>query len=269
MKFVLVYVDAENVNACEVDHYMDFIKGQCTDGEMVKGKFYGAYGVISDSMRACYGHGMEFVETSSIITGQKNITDMKLTVDCIADALLFYRDSLSKVYILSKDCDFTPLIYKLAGQGIEVAAPLYDVSKRHLTLGDLNVRLKELDYNPIVNGAAAFENQFSCLRGMLGQEFSDDMIDSYLEHKRKKFFQSISVMCSQKQLEEMQEVPVREFCFADVARAMRTKLESIAKQYTIKYYGFSFKDREMGYFVQEYLRGNGFTEKEAKECIAS
>lgn len=254
MKMILVYVDAENVGVEEINFWMNQIKGECASDELVAGKFYGSYEQIRETMQVCYEHGMDYVETSSLVGNKKNISDMKLVVDCVTDALVLYQNKVSKVVILSKDCDFTPLVYKLKGSGIEVVSPLYSMINRSLTMGDLNVALRNLDYNPVLDGHSALFNQFSRIRGLVDESFSDKLIDSFLLRRQNRFIKAIRLLCSPEQSAKLHEVSVREFSFKTVMDVVGGDLEQICQIYVMKFFGFNYKDSEVGAIIEGYRK---------------
>ena len=254
MRMVLIYADAENAGVSEIDFWVNQIKEDCASDELAIGKFYGCFDQIKETMQICYEYGMEYVETSSLIGSRKNISDMKLVVDCITDALVLYQNKVSKVVILSKDCDFTPLIYKLRGSGIDAVSPLHSLVNRHLTVGDLNIALRDLQYNPVLEGHSALFNQYARIRELVDESFSDKLIDSFLLKRQKRFIKAIGLLCTPEQTEKLHQVPVREFSFKSVMAIVTDDVEKLCQIYVMKFFGFNYKDSEVASIIDEYVR---------------
>lgn len=256
----MVYVDAENICVSELSYHVKSVKDALLDDEVLSGKFYGNTNISPEVMRFCYESGFDYVETSSLVAGHKNVADMKLVVDCITDAVTI--STKKSILLLSRDCDFTPLIYKLRSLDIQVEAPLMNSYTRNFTIGDLNLRLEQLGFNPTLKGKEAFKNQMCNIRKLVGKEFSDDTIVAYLNRKKRKFIQSIAIKCNSAQQALLSDIPVELFCFGDVIKYTNIaenseELINAARLYTLKFFGVSFKDKDIEYFVKSYIRELG------------
>ncbi|MCM1172506.1 MAG: NYN domain-containing protein [Clostridium sp.] len=149
MDKVLFYVDAENVSKSQVDMFMaDAMKltGNC--GDFV-GKFYGARAALNSLIEYYLNLGLEYVETSVLTTKKKNLTDMKMVVDCLYDVLCTYSGHLKAVYVLSNDCDFNPLVYKLKSLGIPITFAAVDSFNCISTLNELSHYLTARGFFPV------------------------------------------------------------------------------------------------------------------------
>ena len=147
----LVYVDAENISKEDFTQVLTEARQMACVGS-VTGKFYGNRDVIGEMLNIGYNGGFEFIETSSIVRSRKNVTDMKITVDCITDVMDWIAQGLSvadlTVHLVSGDCDFVPLIYKLRGLGLQVELPISVSGMEEKTLADLEAALKQAQYDP-------------------------------------------------------------------------------------------------------------------------
>lgn len=254
MKKTLVYVDAENISPCEADYWLRYIREDANPDEIVIGKFYGNGRLIAAVMQICYDNGFDYVETSSMLSGQKkNITDMKITVDCLFDALVSYRGEVSKVIVLSKDCDFTPLIYKLRGSSVNVEVPLYDAEDRVFTVGDLNAKLHEMGFNPIYKGSEALSCPYPMVREVAPEGFSDEVVLSCVDKRRKRLLKELALLIDDDKLTKLYNVPVQEFDFAVLARCVNMPSGQLANLYVSKFWGYKYKNDESEYFANEYL----------------
>ena len=78
-----LYIDGENISKADImSSVTDFIQSLGATDIFV-GKLYGNRDVVKSSVPFCLSKGLTFVETSTISSSKKNITDMKITVDCI------------------------------------------------------------------------------------------------------------------------------------------------------------------------------------------
>ena len=240
----LVYVDAENISK---DAFSSIISELTSEyGSTVRGKFYGNKDVIGELLQIGYTAGYEFVETSSIVRGRKNVTDMKIVVDCIADVLDCATSA--EVTIVSGDCDFVPLIYKLRGYGITVHTPFLLGKLEEKTLADLEEELRVLQYEPRTR-QDILQPQFQVVRSILGEEFSDELICNWFTKKKRKFVKDVALSFSV-DVSELAEIPVQEFGFETICCTLGVEFDSpkaktLLQIYTQKCFGFNYPDRAL------------------------
>jgi hypothetical protein len=256
MKKVLLYVDAENVSIDDVNQKVEELKNSLASDEQLVGKFYGGVNVIGGLMSTCYQLGLEYTETSSLNRGVKNLTDMKIIVDCIFDVSTTYYGEISRVCILSNDCDFTPLVLKLRSQNFAVEAPLFNFDNRERTCQDVSKKLIEQEYYPLDNSdpLKCFNNQYGPLRSVLSDDFSDDVILRYLDKKRSNFLKAAKEVCGISVL-KLNDVPSDEFCFDSVLDAVSlddNSLRILIRQYTSKFFGGLFPDTVTDKLVRHF-----------------
>lgn len=242
---VLVYVDAENLSPVEVTSTLQDLKSSLSSEEVLVGKFYGALKSITGVMSVCYREGLEFVETSSINKGSKNVTDMKLVLDCIWD-VLEDQCSVRRVVVLTKDCDFVPLVFKLIRCGVQVELPLFDPEARCYTIADVSNALKECGYCPVATGSEALGNQFGVIRSLLNSQFSDELIEAYLNRKKNNFLKVMKPLLEPSVYEAAKIENGKEFSFYSIADGVEAGvLERVIDCYTSKFYGCSFEQKKL------------------------
>lgn len=245
MKKVLVYVDAENICKEEAREALRNVKSNLKDDEMMVGKFYGACQSITSVMQVCYEEGLEYVETSSINHGSKNVTDMKICLDCTWDVLTVYEKCVSRVIILTKDCDFVPLVYKLKGSNVEVETPLFNPEERCKTPADVSVALENEGFDPMALGSRALKNQYCTIRALLPAKFSDGVIETYLDRKQHNFLKGVKALFDKETYDKLCSEKSREFSLYSVIPFVKQEnLMSVIDCYTTKYYGISFSKKD-------------------------
>ena len=116
---ILVYVDAENVTFSTFKPYWDEAIALNGFYEII-GKFYGSKDLLGGTVKQYLSLGLEYCETSALSSEcHKNLADMKLITDCLHDVLHTYNTEVAQVYLLSKDYDFLPTVYKLKSLGMD------------------------------------------------------------------------------------------------------------------------------------------------------
>ena len=108
---ILIFIDAENVSKEQVTNALHDARSLSGKEDTLIGKFYGCSNVLGEMINEYLALGLEFVETSVYSLRKKNITDMKLMVDCLFDVVEAYRGDIKAIYILSNDYDYNPLVY--------------------------------------------------------------------------------------------------------------------------------------------------------------
>ena len=250
----LVYVDAENISK------EDFVRVISKTQQMVcmssvTGKFYGNRDVIGEMLSIGYNGGFEFIETSSIVRSRKNVTDMKITVDCITDVMDWIAQGLSvsdlTVYLVSGDCDFVPLIYKLRGLGLQVELPISISGLEEKTLADLEAALKQAQYDPRLR-QDILQAQYPAVRKLLPEEqFSDDLLQEWFARKKRKFLKDATLLLGDGAA-ALADLAPEEFGFIRIMQILGIDkgsdvCEALLASYTQKCFGFNFpvKTREL------------------------
>lgn len=149
-----LYIDGENISKADImSSVTDFIQSLGATDIFV-GKLYGNRDVVKSSVPFCLSKGLTFVETSTISSSKKNITDMKITVDCIFD-VVYTKETDFTVTLLSKDCDFLPLFYKLNEMGIRTEMPFCALAKSSFEYLAAHMK-EEIKYDKTTSGLDAF-----------------------------------------------------------------------------------------------------------------
>lgn len=197
-----LYIDGENVNTETIVDFVENFSRDLKDSDRIVGKLYGNRDQVKRSIPFCWEHGFSYVETSTISTSRKNIADMKLIVDCMADVIYSVATSkrleVDSVTILSKDADFLPLVYKLREVGVKVQLPLYTGEDTDST-ANLDAFLKQVGFysgvSQNVNTGILFQEiKRVCELGKengYSSDFSDDTIADHVALKTRKFYAAV------------------------------------------------------------------------------
>ncbi len=245
---VMVYVDAENLAASDLEKFVKEVEER-EKRFSVEGKVFGIAERSEAACRISAEEGFHFVETSAFSKGGRKRADVALVVECMTD--VFIDKGIIAVWILSRDCDFKPLIAKLRGFGIRVEAPLLEQEKTS-TVGDLGLSLRARKFDPMRAGVGAFYCQREQIRELLGEEFSDELIDKYLSKKKRNFLKGMRMMCDYSVVRSLENG--NDFGFDQVVRIWKgdfSTLLRLAKLYTSKFYGLNFSDKENEQYVKE------------------
>lgn len=244
---VKVYVDAENLASNEITKCVGEVKAK--ESGLIEGRVYGNLDRSEIAQKLVTQQGFDFFETVGFSKGNHKTADVALIVDCMSDV---YTDhEIEAVWILSKDCDFNPLITKLRGFHVRVEAPLLE-GIRNVTVGDLGAALKKCNFDPMKSGIDAFYCQRKQIRELLDDEFSDELIEKFLLRKKANFLKGLRIVCDSRQIEVLESV--QDFGFDQVVRVWTDDFKSlvrVAKLYTNKFYGLSFSDDENENYVSE------------------
>lgn len=185
VKQVFVYIDAENLA-------FDTVKAKVLEIKKLEpnysGKIYGSKESSKNSIQFCLLEGYDFVETSVLSPIKKNLSDSKIIVDCMYDVM---TKQVDKVYMLSNDTDFLPLIYTLKKLHIDVFA--LNVHQQTDTLSstyELNSELRELGFYSNKN-MSVWDNMFNGIKSLVGDRYADDVILEHIDIKVRKFITSL------------------------------------------------------------------------------
>ena len=239
MKRILVYVDAENLT---VEQFKQVRKDICVLNCCVIGKFYGNAKELGAIKYECYRAGYDFVDTSGISHSAKNVTDMKITVDCITDVMCAFCEDVDAVWILSNDHDFLPLIYKLMGRGLDVRMPLLQDILDQKTLADVNKFLESHCFASVARERVC-EGLVPLYKDVTKEAFPYSLILDYVEQKKMRYLRSIITNYDDSVSADVDSIPVESFGFAEVIKALPImdlpeKLEAL-DNYTRRVFGIS------------------------------
>lgn len=255
MKRVLVYVDAENIRLEQLTQVMQEISNEQS---RVIGKFYGVSTVLGEITAKCLEFGFDYIDTSMMSMGRKNVTDMKIVVDCVYDAFVTFCGNVDDVWLISNDHDFTPLIYKLKGQGIDIHAPFITIYTKRATASELHKYLLTNNFDP-KRGLQLFEKPYAVIMEATNNEFVEDVIKEYVDKKKNKIAKYFGQDLGDAVYNKIQSVPVESFSISDVLDATIgagcTDVLEILDLYTSKMYGVQLSRTEACVKYDEWRRG--------------
>ena len=216
MQKIIFLVDAENVP-------FEIFKRYYAEVEPVQGvyevvsKVYGSHAVLGNILTSYYEKGFEYVETSSLSFNTKNVADMKMCVDCAELVFRTYAGEVSYVYILSRDSDFLPLVYKLESVGIEVRTAIKNI---HLTKSDkpkILKRLKLVGFLPIT-AEDSLRCVFDAVKQALPEEYDDKDIEKFVNVRISLFIGSAANKGWD--VSNVQKLEIKNITFDEVARSI-------------------------------------------------
>lgn len=245
---VKCYIDAENLSVGEVLRFVDEVKGRVRNWEELDCKIYGRQERL-DPFKGLKSKEIQLIETAA--TNGKKTADVTIVTHAAIEAVT--ERNVSVIWLLTKDCDFKPLVDTLTGLNFIVKAPLLG-GRGHYTVGDVDRTLRESGWDPMAEGISAFYDQKGKIRSLLGDEFSDELIDKFLERKKKNFLKEASVVWDAAMIRELQQC--KSFNFQEVVNRWSGSLECLerlAKCYTTKFYNLCFRKGQNRRFVQQML----------------
>lgn len=253
---ILVYVDAENVSfSC----FHDFARANLRD-KVIVGKAYGDSSVIGDNVKEYVRFGFEFFDTSILSSSQKNLTDMKIITDVAFDTMhgMFDRSQLS-VVLITKDCDFMPLVYKLQGLGIPVMVPTLEaevtktVSRKRVTDA-----LEKIDYRP-TDSDDWMKPQLDFVYDKISKEIDYAVLDKYFARKRSVFIKSVTQINPAVAV-ALDTIPKHEFGIQSIIKVLNDNgvtggaVINYVNLYTTKFFGKTFSSKRMDESLKKLYR---------------
>ena len=243
-----LYIDGENISKMDIINSVNGFLELLKPTDTFIGKLYGNRDSVKAYVPFCLANGLTYVETSAISSSSKNVTDMKMTVDCIFD-VVHAIDTDFTVTLLSKDCDFLPLFYKLREMGIKAEMPFSALAKLSSFEFLSTFTRKEKSYQKTTSGLDAFlkhngfyspknsdclGNLFDKIKKETDNFFSDSVIEEHIAIKTKKFNKSIVANCVSKDLSSFKSIRPRDYSFETVIDCLGiTDVNEINKLYVI------------------------------------
>lgn len=184
-----VYVDAENVAYPDFKGYFD----KHLSGTVVCGKAYGSQGVVGESSMDFIRLGFDFIDTSKFSMSSKNVADMKILTDCAFDITQLTDMKGVSVTLITKDCDFLPLVYKLMSTGVHVNVPFMGKEQStQVSMTAITEAMTAHGYDPFASGEW-LEPQVQVLQELLREEFDSTQIVAFCSRKRSRFVRALAV----------------------------------------------------------------------------
>lgn len=213
MKKNLVYVDAENLTVEMFHAFQELLSREIDrENEMVIGKFYGNHACLGEIVSLCYSAGYEFVDTIFISGNRKNVTDMKIVVDCMMDVMSMPNRDVGKIYLASSDHDFVPLVYKLRAQNCDIVLPFVEIVTERKTCADLSKLLQSKRFEAKVK-ERIFEKPFDLVREFADDEYSDELVSGYVSKKLRKIVVDVYDAYGGELSDEVAAITAEEFDF--------------------------------------------------------
>ena len=258
MKTIYVYVDAENVSFDLFEKKYSEIK---REDVTVVGKVYGGRNVLGGVVPKYLMLGFDYVETSSLSCNKKNLSDMKMIVDCMEDVIRG-QSSVDSVYVLSKDSDFLPLVYKIISYGIPVhTLAISQESGEELNMTSLYTALRESGLFPIT-ADRVLGVLFDLVKESVCEEFSDDLILEYVESRKNKLSKAIR-LTNPTLADKVDLIPAKVFSFRELYKLVSIQGESglrvLFNVYTTKVFGVTLTDHEFSSIFSQ--KGDGLDGK--------
>lgn len=255
LKTTLVYIDGENVSFADFQHYAELN----LVGKDITGKVYGSSKTLGDAVQDYLRIGYDFVDTSIIATdSSKNLADMKILTDCAFDVLHSYKNVQLEVVLVTKDCDFLPLVYKLNSIDVSVTAPMIG---KDLTLNEplsiVTSALNEAGYDPM-KSLDWMAYQPDLVYKMLHGSVDYAIIDRYYNRKRTRFIHAVAAQNPEIAM-ELDRIPKTEFTAKSVTRVLRkhkctaAEIFSFISIYTNKYFGKAFTEQEFKHYLMKLV----------------
>jgi len=265
-----LYIDGENISKADImSSVTDFIQSLGATDVFV-GKLYGNRDVVKSSVPFCLSKGLTFVETSTISSSKKNITDMKITVDCIFD-VVYTKETDFTVTLLSKDCDFLPLFYKLNEMGIRTEMPFCALAKSSFEYLAAHMK-EEIKYDKTTSGLDAFlkhnnfyspknadclGNLFNKIKKKTGGAFPDSVIEAHIKIKTKKFNKLIAATCGEYNIGRFRSLSAKDFSFESIIGSLgisdKYEINKMYVTYLSKVFGYIPKKKELPEMLLESL----------------
>lgn len=239
MKFKLVYADAENLGKAAFIDAIEAIKSTLETDEWMVGKFYGGLSSLNGMVSVGRELGLTFIETSSMTFRKKNLADMTLTVDCLSDVLSNQFQKISEVVLLSQDCDFLPLVYKLKSFGVNVSTPLFQNTEERTEESIIEEIIKGNEVE-IFTARALTISPIAILLDYNSELYAKSTLEAYYAKKRDRFLKSNSDL-TENQITILKMIPIVDFSFKSVLQTVGISNEELLvdllKLYSQKMYG--------------------------------
>lgn len=253
-----MYVDAENVTTDQLKESVTKLQEYKRTHDII-GKFYGDRNNIGAVFDICISYGMEFIDTSALSTRKKNLADMKIAADAMDDCLNIYAKTVDKVFLVSNDIDFLPIVYKLRGKGIEVDSYLCNNSNVAFSVKDLTQSLHTYGYFPL-SDERYFTVTFVDLRETLPYFFSDELLERYLQLRFSKFINAIKNIIDTASVCKLERISMMELSAKEIVHCLsRHDTDAIAeilKTYFQRVFGAAPRDSIIKTFVKEVQNGS-------------
>lgn len=182
------------------------------------------------------------------VQAKKNLADMKIIVDSIWDILETFRGDIKAVYILSNDCDFNPLIYKLKSLDIVIKAASFDSFGEINSVNGLLRLLTVKKFLPIKKEFVT-QSVYEAVSDAVKEERVDKTVILALVRDRYTILQKAVKAKYGFPMDNLSEKQLKCFSFWDFNRFLTqrgvTSSADLLKLFLTKVYGSTINDREI------------------------
>ena len=128
----------------------------------------------------------------SLSSSSKNVADMKILTDCAFDVLQLTSTGNTSVTLVTKDCDFLPLVYRLTSIGVPVSVPMIGKDKlMTVPRSAVTKALEEKNYNPMSSDTWLLP-QLPIVEKLLRNDFNYSTIAHFCNRKRSRFIRAVA-----------------------------------------------------------------------------
>lgn len=245
---ILMFVDAENVSREQVKNYLAEARSMLQETDTFVGKCYGSKDVLGSMISFFLENGFDFIDTAVYAQAKKNLADMKIIVDSIWDILETFRGDIKAVYILSNDCDFNPLIYKLKSLDIVIKAASFDSFGEINSVNGLLRLLTVKKFLPIKKEFVT-QSVYEAVSDAVKEERVDKTVILALVRDRYTILQKAVKAKYGFPMDNLSEKQLKCFSFWDFNRFLTqrgvTSSADLLKLFLTKVYGSTINDREI------------------------
>lgn len=254
---ILIYVDAENVAFSTFKSYWDEAIA-LNDFYEIIGKFYGSKDLLGGSVKKYLSLGLEYCETSALSTEcHKNLADMKLITDCLHDVLHTYNTEVAQVFLLSKDYDFLPTVYKLKSLGLDVVTIGVDCRGDTKSVKTIIAYLHNIGFLPCAD-SRLFDNVFETIRKAVNEVFAERTIDDFIAERMLIFVSAL--LKEGYDVSVLQQLNVRDISFPVIAKVLcvtdKSRLAHLFMVFTQRFYGAALPMRQNYDLIRRWLDGS-------------
>lgn len=254
---ILVYVDAENVTFSTFKPYWDEAIALNGFYEII-GKFYGSKDLLGGTVKQYLSLGLEYCETSALSSEcHKNLADMKLITDCLHDVLHTYNTEVAQVYLLSKDYDFLPTVYKLKSLGMDTVTLGVDCRGDTKSVKTIIAYLHNVGFLPCAD-SKLFDNVFESICKAVDEVFAERTIDDFIAERMLIF---ISALVKEGyDVSVLQQLNVRDISFPVIVNVLGItdvkRLAHLFMTFTQRFYGAALPMRQNYDLIRRWLNGS-------------
>lgn len=241
---ILFYVDAENITFEQFKAYWDEAMALQPFYEII-GKFYGSKDLLGGTVKKYLKLGLEYCETSVLGQGShKNLADMKLISDCMHDVFHTYDNEVAQVYLLSRDYDFLPTVYKLKSAGLDLVTLVLDCRGESRTAKTIMAYLHNVGFLPC-DDERLFNNVFENIKNAVKDVYAERTIDEFIAERTTLFM--FAVRREGYDIQPLCDMKARDISFPSIIAALgetdKNRIAHLLMLFSQRYYGAALPKR--------------------------